>query len=156
MLPDGLLEEVVVDVALAGVGNALVFIPQLAILFTLFHPVGWNWEIGVGLIGAFAAREVFVSTMGLVYGIPDADEESPSLRRRLAAARGHDGSRLFTPLSTLALLIFFTIAFQCLSTLAVLRRAFGGWRWPIGAVLLLNGVAWANHRSRFRSESVFS
>ncbi|MEE2645478.1 MAG: ferrous iron transport protein B, partial [Myxococcota bacterium] len=108
----------------------------------ILSPLGWNWEVGVGLIGAFAAREVFVSTMGLVYGVSEADEESVPLREKLAAARRADGSPLFTPLSVLSLLVFFTIAFQCLSTLAVLRRTLGGWHWPLFALFSLNSLAW--------------
>jgi ferrous iron transport protein B len=99
------------------------------------RPLGWDWQVGVGILGAFAAREVFVSTLGVVYGVgADVDEETPQLRDRLRAARHQDGTPVFTPLSALSLLIFFALACQCVSTLAVVKRETGGYLWP--AVML--------------------
>lgn len=94
------------------------------------EPLGFDWKIGVGLIGAFAAREVFVSTLGLVYDVSDATEESAGLHDQLRAAKRPDGSQLFTPLTGVALMVFFVLACQCMSTLAVVRRESGSWRWP--------------------------
>jgi len=99
------------------------------------RPLGWDWQVGVGILGAFAAREVFVSTLGVVYGVgADVDEETPALRERLQEARHRDGRPVFTPLSALSLLIFFALACQCISTLAVVKRETGGYLWP--AVML--------------------
>lgn len=96
------------------------------------EPLGMDWRMGVGVIGAFAAREVFVSTLGIVFGIgDDADEESTSLREQLRDARRRDGSKLMTPLSGVALMVFFVLACQCMSTLAVVKRESGSWKWPI-------------------------
>lgn len=101
----------------------------------MLRPLGWDWQVGVGILGAFAAREVFVSTLGVVYGVgADVDEETPLLRERLQEARHRDGSPVFTPLSALSLLIFFALACQCISTLAVVKRETGGYLWP--AVML--------------------
>ena len=98
----------------------------------VLRPLGWDWQIGVGLIGAFAAREVFVSTLGMVYGVGgEVDEESVSLRQRIRMAKHTDGTPVFTPTSALALLIFFSLACQCLSTLAAVKRETGGYRWPM-------------------------
>ena len=98
----------------------------------VLRPLGWDWQVGVGLIGAFAAREVFVSTLGMVYGVgAEVDEESVSLREKIKSARHSDGSPVFTPISALALLIFFSLACQCLSTLAAVKRETGGYRWPL-------------------------
>jgi ferrous iron transport protein B len=95
-------------------------------------PLGFDWRMGVGLIGAFAAREVFVSTMGLVYGIgEDVDEETPALRDRIRAERRADGSPVYTPLAGMSLLVFFALACQCMSTLAAVKRETAGWRWPL-------------------------
>ncbi|HJL16484.1 MAG TPA: ferrous iron transport protein B [Sandaracinaceae bacterium LLY-WYZ-13_1] len=95
-------------------------------------PLGFDWRIGVGLIGSFAAREVLVSTLGIVWGIgEEADEESVPLREALREAERPDGSKLFTPLSGLALMVFFVLAAQCMSTLAVVRRESGSWKWPL-------------------------
>jgi ferrous iron transport protein B len=93
-------------------------------------PLGFDWRIGVGILGAFAAREVFVSTLGIVFDVADADEGSAPLRQALRAARRSDGTPLMTPLSGLALMVFFVLACQCMSTLAVVRRESGSWRWP--------------------------
>ena len=71
------------------------------------EPLGFDWRIGVGIIGAFAAREVFVSTLGIVFGIAEADEESVSLRESLQRAERADGSPLMTPLAGVSLMVFF-------------------------------------------------
>jgi len=93
-------------------------------------PLGFDWKIGVGLIGAFAAREVFVATLGLVYGI-DADSDDPTpLRDRLRAETRADGKPAYTPLMGLSLLIFFAISCQCMSTLAAVKRETKSYKWP--------------------------
>jgi ferrous iron transport protein B len=96
-------------------------------------PLGFDWKIGVGIIGAFAAREVFVSTMGIVYAIggDTADKRTESLRTALHDAKRPDGSRAYTPLVGLSLMIFFALAMQCMSTLAVVRRETRSLRWPL-------------------------
>ncbi len=95
-------------------------------------PLGFDWKIGVGIIGAFAAREVFVSTLGIVYSVGgDADEASEPLRDALRGEKKADGTRAYTPLVGLTLMIFFALACQCMSTLAVVKRETGGYRWPL-------------------------
>src|SRR5690606_31976090 len=85
----------------------------------VIEPLGYDWRIGVGLIGAFAAREVFVTTMGVVHGVgDDVDEESATLRDRIRAEKRADGTPLYTPLVATSLMVFFALAMQCLSTLA--------------------------------------
>jgi ferrous iron transport protein B len=96
----------------------------------LIAPLGFDWRIGVGILGAFAAREVFVSTMGIVFDINDADEQNQPLRAALRSATRADGSRLMTPLTGVSLMVFFVLACQCMSTLAVVRRESGSWKWP--------------------------
>ncbi|MCB9681508.1 MAG: ferrous iron transport protein B [Alphaproteobacteria bacterium] len=105
-------------------------------------PLGYDWKIGIGLVGAFAAREVFVSTMGVVYGIADADEDDAGLRARMVADRRPDGAPLFTPLVGVSIMVFFALAMQCLSTLAVLRKETGGWRWPLFVAGYMSALAW--------------
>ena len=95
------------------------------------EPLGFDWRIGVGIIGAFAAREVFVSTLGIVFGIAEADEESVSLRESLQRAEHADGSPLMTPLAGVSLMVFFVLACQCMSTIVVVRRESGSWGWPV-------------------------
>ncbi len=107
------------------------------------RPLGFDWKIGVGLIGAFAAREVFVSTMGVVYSVgADVDEESPALRDAMARERKSDGSPVYTPLVGLSLMVFFALACQCMSTLAVVKRETGGYRWPLFLFVYMTVLAW--------------
>ncbi len=107
------------------------------------RPLGFDWKIGVGIVGAFAAREVFVSTMGLVYGVgQDADETNASLRDKLRAETRADGRPAYPPLVGLSLMIFFALACQCMSTLAVVKRETKGWRWPAFLFVYMTALAW--------------
>lgn len=110
----------------------------------VIEPLGFDWRIGVGILGAFAAREVFVSTLGIVFGIEEADEESPSLRSSLQTARRADGSRLMTPLTGISLMVFFVLACQCMSTIVVVRKESGTWRWPLFMVAYMSVLAYAS------------
>lgn len=107
------------------------------------EPLGFDWKIGIGLLGAFAAREVFVSTMGVVYGMGgDVDEDAVGLRQRIQQESRSDGRPVYTPLVGLALMVFFAIACQCMSTLAVVRRETKGWRWPTFLFVYTGLLAW--------------
>ncbi len=106
-------------------------------------PLGFDWKIGVGIIGAFAAREVFISTLGIVYAVGgDADEASEPLRTALREAKKPDGSRAYTPLVGFSLMIFFALACQCMSTLAVVKRETGGYSWPLFLFAYMTILAW--------------
>ncbi len=105
-------------------------------------PLGYNWKIGVGLIGAMAAREVFVSTMGTVYAVADADEESQTLKEQMKNDRWPDGRPVWTALTAISLLVYFVIAMQCISTLAVVKRETNSWKWPIFMQVYLTALAW--------------
>ncbi|MDX1981933.1 MAG: ferrous iron transport protein B [Bryobacteraceae bacterium] len=89
----------------------------------LIEPLGFNWKIGIGLLTSLAAREVIVGTLGTIYGIEAEGEESTSLQKALQQDLSMGGA--------VALLIFFAFAMQCMSTLAVVRRETGGWKWPV-------------------------
>jgi len=97
----------------------------------VLRPLGFDWKIGVGLIGAFAAREVFISTLGLVYGIGDADENTTPLRDKIRQERKADGSSAYSPLMGLSLMVFFALSCQCMSTLMVVYRETRSLRWPL-------------------------
>ena len=73
----------------------------------VIRPLGYDWRIGIGLVASFAAREAFVSTMGVVYGVGEADEATPSLHKRLREAQWPDGRPLFTPLVAVGLMVFY-------------------------------------------------
>jgi len=106
-------------------------------------PLGFDWKIGVGLIGAFAAREVFVSTMGVVYGVGDeVDEGSTTLREKIKSESYADGRPVYTPLVGMSLMVFFALACQCMSTLAAVRRETRSWRWPVFLFGYMTALAW--------------
>jgi ferrous iron transport protein B len=106
------------------------------------EPLGFDWKIGIGLIGAFAAREVFVSTMAVVYGLEGESESSEALRDRVREERWPDGSRVFTPLVCFSLMVFFALACQCMSTLAAVRRETASWGWPAFLFVYMTALAW--------------
>ena len=107
------------------------------------EPLGFDWKIGIGLIGAFAAREVYVSTMAVVYGLDaKTDEKSSALRDRLREQRWPDGRKVYTPLVSFTLMVFFALACQCMSTLAVVKRETGSYRWPLFLFTYMTTLAW--------------
>ena len=87
------------------------------------EPLGFDWRIGVGLVTSLAAREVIVGTLGTIYGVEDATDDSITLQETLR--------RDLTLPAAIGLLVFFAFALQCMSTVAVMRRETGGWKWPI-------------------------
>jgi ferrous iron transport protein B len=96
----------------------------------LTAPLGFDWRINVGLIGSFGAREVMVSTMGVIFGMQNAGEHPEPLAQRLRDATLADGSKAYSTRTGLALLAFFVLACQCVSTVAAIRRETNTIRWP--------------------------
>ena len=105
-------------------------------------PLGFDWKIGIGIIGAFAAREVFVSTLGIVYSVGDAKDDQEPLRQALRDQKNPDGTPAYTPLIGLSLMVFFALACQCMSTLAVVKRETRSWRWPVFLFGYMTTLAW--------------
>jgi ferrous iron transport protein B len=99
------------------------------------RPLGFNWKIGIGLITSLAARETIVSTLGTIYGVEGEDVEHSTT---LQQAIHHD----LTPGGAFALLVFFAFALQCMSTVAVVRRETGGWKWPAVQFAYMTGLAY--------------
>ncbi len=111
----------------------------------LIRPLGFDWKIGIGLVASFAAREVFVSTMSVVYnvgGYDESEESTTSLAETLRQQTRPDGSRIYTPLTGITLMVFYVFAMQCVSTVAVVRRETNSWRWPVFQVAYMTGLAW--------------
>jgi ferrous iron transport protein B len=108
----------------------------------IIAPLGMDWQVGIGLIGAFAAREVFVSTMGITYGVGSVDDQTAPLEERMKSATRPDGTPVWTPLLAVVVLVWFVLAMQCLSTMAVMVRETGGWRWPLLQLAGMNALAW--------------
>jgi ferrous iron transport protein B len=105
-------------------------------------PLGFDWKMGVGLVGAFAAREVFVSTLGIVYSVGDPGDDTRSLSAAMLADRRPDGSPVWSPLVGLSMLVWFVLAMQCISTTAVVRRETDGWWWPLAQLVYMNALAY--------------
>ncbi len=113
------------------------------LLEPVIAPLGFDWRIGVGILGAFAAREVFVGTLGIVFDIAEADETNEPLREALRTAVWPDGAPLMSPLAGVSLMVFFVLACQCMSTVAVVKRESGTWRWPLFMVAYMTVLAYA-------------
>ncbi len=96
-------------------------------------PLGVDWRVGVAIITSFAAREVFVSSMALMFQVNISDEDSiqKSLLKNMQKAKKSDGTKVFTTSSIIGLIVFFIIAMQCVSTLAITKKETGSWRIPI-------------------------
>ena len=112
----------------------------------MIRPLGFNWKIGIGLITSLAARETIIATLGTIYGMDHPDSHSLDLQSALQ----HD----LTPGGAVALLIFFAFAMQCISTIAVVRRETGGWKWPMLQFAYMSALAYggaflAAHLLRF-------
>jgi len=119
------------------------------------RPLGYDWKIGVSIAASFAAREVFVSTMGTIYGVGGADEDVQALGERLREERDPvTGRPVYTPLIAVSLMVFYVFALMCVSTVAVTAREAGGgkigWRWAgiqFGYMLVLAyTAAWVVYR----------
>ncbi|RYY50038.1 MAG: ferrous iron transport protein B [Chitinophagaceae bacterium] len=104
-------------------------------------PLGYDWKIGIALITSFAAREVFVGTMATLYSVGD-DEGETTLRQKMSAATRSDGSRVYNLATGLSLLVFYVIAMQCMSTLAIVKRETRSWKWPIIQLVYMTVLAY--------------
>ncbi len=112
------------------------------LLEPVIKPLGFDWRIGIGLITSFAAREVFVNSMGVIFGIENAEDDNVPLRDAFRRATWPGGAPLFTPLVCLSLMVYYVFAMQCMSTVAVVKRETNSWRWPLFQIGYMTGTAW--------------
>jgi ferrous iron transport protein B len=112
------------------------------VLEPVIKPLGFDWRIGIGLVTSFAAREVFVSSMGVIFGVEGMDDDTTPLRDALRAAHWPTGAPLFTPLVCIVLMVYYVFAMQCMSTVAVVKRETNSWRWPLFQIAYMTGTAW--------------
>jgi len=107
-------------------------------------PLGYDWQIGIGIISSFAAREVIVSTLAIVYGVGKdaAENNQSSLYSTLQQAKRTDGTPIFNVATCASLLVFYILAAQCLSTTAVVRRETNSWKWPLFQIFYMTGLAY--------------
>ena len=108
----------------------------------IFKPLGFDWKISVAILAAFPAREVFVSTLGIIFSVTDAKDDPTALGKKLAAEKKSDGSLAYDMLLALSIMIFFALCAQCMSTLAVIRRELGGTKWAVGVFITLTSLAY--------------
>ncbi len=104
------------------------------------RPLGYDWKIGIALITSFAAREVFVGTMATLYSVEEDDDTS--LREKLQSATYSDGSKVYTLATGLSLMVFYVLAMQCMSTLAVVKRETRSWKWPVIQLVYMTVLAY--------------
>ena len=107
------------------------------------RPLGYDWKIGIALITSFAAREVFVGTMATLYSVgEDKTSNNSTLRQKMNAAVREDGTKVYTLAAGLSLLVFYVLAMQCMSTLAVVKRETRSWKWPTIQLVYMTGLAY--------------
>ena len=111
----------------------------------MLRPLGFDWQIGIGIISSFAAREVVVSTLAVVYGVgEDVAKDNPqSLYDSLRHAERTGGGKVYTTATCASLLVFYVLAMQCLSTQAITRRETNTLKWPIFQLLYMTALAYA-------------
>jgi len=116
------------------------------------RPLGFEWKIGIGLIGSILQREVFVSTLGTIYNVADAGEEqSATLREKLQQdVDPSTGLPVFTTLTAVCLMVYYVLAMQCMSTVAVVRRESNSWRWPAFLISYMTILAWVGTFAVYR------
>ncbi|MGE0485400.1 MAG: ferrous iron transport protein B [Gammaproteobacteria bacterium] len=99
-----------------------------------FAPLGWDWKVTAAVLASFPAREVVIAALGTIYAVDtESDDGAMTLTGRIREARHADGTLVYTLPMVLGLLIFYAYCLQCVSTVAVMRRETGTWRWPLAA-----------------------
>lgn len=107
------------------------------------EPLGYDWKIGIALITSFAAREVFVGTMATLYSVGEADDESGMLlREKMQLEKKSDGSPVYSLATGLSLMVFYLLAMQCMSTLAIVKRETRSWKWPMIQLAYMTALAY--------------
>jgi len=105
-------------------------------------PLGYDWKIGIALITSFAAREVFVGTMATIYSVGNTEDQTTIKSRLRAEINPETGGPRFTTATGLSLLVFYTFAMQCMSTLAIVKRETNGWKWPMIQLVYMTALAY--------------
>ncbi|WP_421930338.1 ferrous iron transporter B [Mycobacterium marinum] len=108
----------------------------------LFEPLGFDWRLCVALVGAMAAREVFVATLGQIFAATDPEAPAAAMQSAVFTSGPHQGDLLFTAPTVAALLVFFAYALSCMSTVATIRRETNSWKWPLVAWGYMFTLAW--------------
>jgi ferrous iron transport protein B len=124
------------------------------IIEPVIAPLGFDWRVGIGLVASLAAREVIVATMSQTYAIKSKGDSTKALSKALPALLKPPGATRHTRTQSLAvalsLLMFFVFALQCVSTLAVMHRETGSWKWPAISFASLLGLAYVSSFVTYR------
>ena len=107
--------------------------------------MGYDWKIGIGLITSFAAREVFVGTLAVIYNIENYDDskgKKRELKNIMQQETDANGNKVFTLASGISLLLFYAFAMQCMSTLAVVKKETNSWKWPALQFIIMTLIAY--------------
>ncbi len=113
------------------------------IIEPVIEPLGFDWKIGIGLITSFAAREVMVGTLNTIYSVGEEDGSVVTLQEKLINDKDPEtGEPVFSTLSAISLMVFFALAMQCMSTLAIVRRETNSWKWPIVMFTYMTALAY--------------
>ena len=141
------------EVAPAGVNSADFAAQQLSDSYLgrlsrsvtpLFEPLGWDWKVTAAVIASFPAREVVIAALGTIYAVDATTEDNANstLSSRIRAAKHADGRPVYTLPMVCGLLIFYALCLQCVSTIAVMRRETGTWRWPLFAWVYMSSLGY--------------
>ncbi|MEY4085107.1 MAG: hypothetical protein RL074_894, partial [Bacteroidota bacterium] len=105
-------------------------------------PLGYDWKIGVAIISSFAAREVFVGTLATIYSVGDSDNDNTIKNKMQAEINPETGQKIFNFASGISLLLFYAFAMQCASTIAITKKETNSWKWPLGQLIFMSGLAY--------------
>lgn len=111
----------------------------------VIKPLGFDWKIGIGLVSSLFQREMFVSTMGTIYNVEDVDDQNGSVSLQQQIREDRDpatGKHTFTVLTAVCVMVYYVLAMQCLSTLAVMRRETNSWKWPLFQMAYMTVLAY--------------
>ena len=106
-------------------------------------PLGYDWKIGIAIIGSFAAREVFVGTLATIYSVGSSGEDEETIKNKMASeVHPVTGKKVFNFATGISLLLFYAFAMQCISTLAIVKKETNSWKWPAYQLVIMSGFAY--------------
>jgi ferrous iron transport protein B len=117
------------------------------------RPLGYDWKIGIALITSFAAREVFVGTLATIYSVEADDENTTTIKQKMASEVNETGGKLFNFPVGMSLMVFYAFAMQCMATLAIVKRETKSWKWPL---IQLFGMAFLAYVCSFLTYQILS
>jgi ferrous iron transport protein B len=116
-------------------------------------PLGYDWKIGIALITSFAAREVFVGTLATIYSVEANDENTTTIKQKMASEVNETGGILFNFPVGMSLMVFYAFAMQCMATFAIVKRETKSWKWPL---IQLFGMALLAYVASFLTYQILS